>query len=166
MDLIAEMRNIVQDTKVFMQNDASTDSIKNISKFTQNLLYIFDNEKTVAYKLAIIGEYLENIAGILKKSNINALGNYLLNIKSAQEQQQTCAAIQQLLAEYVDLQELQPQLVVFWLECPCDARALKRMGAFMLFLSKEQQSKILNKDKSLLEDPFIKKIKGDFYSAD
>lgn len=158
MDVIVEMRNIILDIKTLVQNDTSSESIKDIFKFTQDLLYIFDNEKTAAYKLAIIGEYLENIAGILQKPSINTLSNYLLGIKAPPEQQQTCNDIQKLLAEYVDMQELQPQLIVFWLQCPCDARSLKRMGALMLFLSKEQQSKILNKDKSVLEDPGVAKL--------
>jgi hypothetical protein len=165
MDVIAEMRNIVLSSKANVQNDATPQTIKDISTFTQNLLYIFDSEKTAAYKIAIISEYLENIATILTKQNINPFRDYLLDIKLPQEQQQTCTAIQNLLMEYVDLQQLNPQLIVFWLQCPCDVRSLKRMGAFMLFLSKEQQDKVLNKDKSLLEDPFVQKIKSSFVDA-
>jgi hypothetical protein len=165
MDVTAEMRNIVLDTRAYVQA-APPDSIKSISKFTQNLLYILDNEKTAAYKLAIIAEYLENMQGILQKNNIKTLGDYLLDIKSPQEQQLACMAIQKMLAEYVDLHDLHPELVIFWLQCPCDVRSLKRMGAFMLFLSKEQQAKVINKDKTLLEDPLVQKIMNVFVTPD
>ncbi len=166
MDVVAQMRDIISDTRSYVQDTAADETIKNISVFTQNLLYVLDHEKTPAYKLAIIGEYLENIATILQKSNINALRDALQAIKSQPEQQQICTAIQKLLEEHVDLQELQPQLIVFWLQCPCDARALKRMGAFMLFLSDQQKSKIINKDKSLLDDPYVHKIKSVFTTKD
>jgi len=158
MDVTAEMRTIILDVINYVQKDAQTETLKNIARTTQNLLFIFDNEKAAAYKMAIICEYLEDIAVILQRSSINALRQYLLSLKPIAQQQEACSGIQKMLGDFVDLQTLNPQLVVFWLQCPCDAQSLKRMGAFMLFLSKEQQNLVLLQDKSLLEDPLIQKL--------
>lgn len=160
MDVTAKFRDIITDTIKFIHSDATPEVVKTILNLTQNLLFLLDDTKSSSYKIAITCEYLEGLETIFNVNSVSELRLYLQTLKSSQDQAQACTAVQNVLEQYINLELLSPQIVVFWLQKSCGPQELKKMGAIMLFLSKEQQEQILKRERDLLSDPVFQKLKN------
>jgi hypothetical protein len=158
MDVAKALQEIINSTVNTVQQSSDQPLIENVLFLTNNMLYVLDDNKSVDYKIAILSEYLEGIANVVKTPNVVDLLT-LLQKSDKKDQQQIINQVHNIIHQFFSPQQVNPQMVVFWLQKPCDIQTLKHMDTLMLFLSKEQQSKVVQLDKTFLHDPTLVKIK-------
>ncbi len=141
--------------KVNSQQDEA--SVREVLHYTYGLTYILDNNKELEYKIAIILEYLEGMQNFFPA--LHAVVKELTALRDVSIKQQLVAKAQQILIQRIDPDQVSPALVTFWLQRNCNMQEIKYMDTMMLFLSKEQQQKILQYDKGFLQDPYLQLLK-------
>lgn len=155
MDLGNRFREIIS-ASISLVKPQDQEVVKSVLDKTHNLLLCLDSEKSMDYKMALIMEYLEGIAPLLPAQNALECYEFVKRLPDKRMQEQAHAQIAQVLREFADPTELNPPLVVFWLQRSCDLRDLKNMHALMIFLTKEEQQQVLKMDKKLWENPRFK----------
>lgn len=159
MDISKEIKAIFNTIIGVVRHSNDPEVLHNIVHLTRNMLYILDEKKALDYKAAILLEYLEGVAPIVDEVEVNQLVATIKQSKDKIKLEQIIKSTQQMILHYFDPRALTPQIVVFWLDRHSTAQELKNMDTLMLFLTKEQQQKVLQMDKSLKHDPLITKIK-------
>lgn len=133
-------------------------TVKKILKLTMGLLFILDQNKNNDYMLAIIMEYIEGIRECV--TGITLTEDQLFQgSKEKGALQQICAQSREAIEQFIDPDQVDPALVTFWLQRTCNLQEIKCMDTMLLFLSKEQQQKILQYDKEFVQDPYLQLLK-------
>lgn len=157
MNIVNNINDLIASSIGFVQTNDNDAAVAQILKLTQNLFYLFDHNKNMAYKIAYLTEYVEGIQEIIPNVPEN-LVTEIIHVKDQNAQQQIVDAIVHSLSQLVDVEAIHPPLVTFWLKRTCHLHEVKVFSAFMLFLNKSQQAQIFAHDPSLLQDKKVNQI--------
>lgn len=160
MDVAKEVNNIIKASIEYAQESSDEASLIELMRITRAFLFILDMEKAPDYKMALLEEYLEDVAAIVPSSQNSALLTEILNIKDKNQETEIAQQIHALISQFFDPQDVNPHLVTFWLDTTCDMQQIKGMAALMLMLDAEQQKKILAYDKQFMNDPKFKQLRA------
>ncbi|HSX20297.1 MAG TPA: hypothetical protein VLG38_04125 [Gammaproteobacteria bacterium] len=152
-DFGKQIRDLLNATVTTVQNSNDETLIKSILQHSKNLFFIIDQDKSVDYKVAIIAEYLECISASMPNSNAAQLMQTVMAIRDKSTQQKFVDESMAAIVQFFDPNDVSPALIAFWLQRSSTMQELKKMDALMMFLTKDQQAKVLAYDKQFLLDP-------------
>lgn len=159
MDVAKEVNNIIKASIEYAQRTSDEGSLTELMRITRNFLFILDTEKSPDYKMALLEEYLEDVAAIIPSSQNKELLAEILKIKDKKQEAEVAEQVHALIRQFFDPQDVNPHLVTFWLDTTCDLQQIKGMAALMLMLDSEQQKKILAYDKQFMNDTKFQQLR-------
>lgn len=167
---VAFMQDLLKKYNLDMQEKSDTsndkESIIHLLRVSEDFTAMLDAKKAANYKLAILVEFLENVASMLQMTeannydvllrDIHDMFNYIDEMKASNRGQEefveTCAS---RLESFYDFDAINPQVVTFWLNSICSLESLRKMQVFMLYLPKCLHEDIFKMNKNRRSDPNV-----------
>lgn len=159
MDVAKEVNDIIRASIDYAQKTSDEANLTELLRITRDFLFILDTDKAPEYKMALLEEYLEDIAAIVPVSQNAVLLKEILSIKDRNQEADIAEQIHTLVAKFFDPNEVNPHLVTFWLDTTCDLQQIKNMAALMLMLDSSQQQRILSYDKQFMNDQKFQQLR-------
>lgn len=160
MDVAKEVNDIIRASIEYAQKTSDEANLAELLRITRDFLFILDTDKAPEYKMALLEEYLEDIAAIVPVAQNDSLVKEILSVKDRNKEAEIAEEIHILLAKFFDPSEVNPHLVAFWLDCTCDLQQIKNMAALMLMLDSSQQQRILAYDKQFMNDQKFQQLRA------